>query len=873
MKVAFLILAHYQPEHLARLVHSINADWNNIFIHVDRKVELDSFTSCINSSDHPVFLEPDRRVDVNWGGFSVVEAILSLLSMAYESENVYDRFCLLSGADFPIKTHDVVKSHFESDMEFMRIDRYLIPGEFSTHSRNISFHYFTDSKSIKDRELSGKISREPYAGMGLYQGSAWWSLTRGCIEHIIDYLEINPDYTDFHRTVFCSDEIYFHSIVKNSHFSEKLSHDISVEEKNTGNIECNDHGCHYIDWNASFCSLPKILKEEDGCALLYSGMLFARKFDQEMSSRILAKLESANNASLDNGSEKILVREDHENKSDREKVWLIGDARSGTSWLADLINFDSSYHYIFEPVHPHRNPLIKHYGLLPFRHPEQQDDILEATMNAVFTARIFPPDSRVAKGQALCPDKILVKDVFAHLMAKWTVNKIDGVKVIVLIRHPFAVAASKRKFTGAIWKTDPSSICNDKYLLGYLPDGIDGFLHNLQGEFEIQVAIWSIIHSVFFQQFQQDDYFLLYYENLCLHPERELGRIMQFLGKDKSAVNNALKKIDKINKYTVEGEFIKRGRENVTAWMEGVSEDELKFGARVLNEFYLDHIYDVNYLPVENSIRKFRSCMQVVEDEQKPLFSKVVGDDGLLINERGDRKQKYIMVISHMRSYSSLLCHILGSNPDISGYAESNLSYKKFDDIIYLHESIKAMTDKDSLSTYILDKLLHNYWQLPDEMLKSNRFRFIFLLREPKDTLQSIIYMTNGFSAVVDDKGKVEVAVNYYLSRLSEMMNMARRCHASVMFIKSEEILRKTDAVLNHLTRWLVLSKPLTGDYDLFSHTGRENYGDPSRYIRTGKVCAESIEKKEICIPEKLLERCQLQYQECYAVLGDIEKY
>src|SRR5213075_544290 len=30
---------------------------------------------------------------------------------------------------------------------------------------------------------------------------------------------------------------------------------------------------------------------------------------------------------------------------------------------------------------------------------------------------------------------------------------------------------------------------------------------------------------------------------------------------------------------------------------------------------------------------------------------------------------RFIFVVSHMRSFSSLLCHILGSHPEISGYA------------------------------------------------------------------------------------------------------------------------------------------------------------------------------------------------------------
>jgi hypothetical protein len=30
----------------------------------------------------------------------------------------------------------------------------------------------------------------------------------------------------------------------------------------------------------------------------------------------------------------------------------------------------------------------------------------------------------------------------------------------------------------------------------------------------------------------------------------------------------------------------------------------------------------------------------------------------------------YVLVLSHMRSFSSMLCHVLGSHEEIAGYAE-----------------------------------------------------------------------------------------------------------------------------------------------------------------------------------------------------------
>ena len=36
----------------------------------------------------------------------------------------------------------------------------------------------------------------------------------------------------------------------------------------------------------------------------------------------------------------------------------------------------------------------------------------------------------------------------------------------------------------------------------------------------------------------------------------------------------------------------------------------------------------------------------------------------------------YLFLLSHMRSYSSLMSHLLGSSPQIDGYGEMHLRYR-----------------------------------------------------------------------------------------------------------------------------------------------------------------------------------------------------
>ena len=213
-----MIMAHDRPDHLARLVKRLDGDWIRVFIHVDAKVAIDPFRAMIPDDGRVRFLQGHERVAVNWGGFSSVQATLSLLQTALNSAKRFDRFCLLSGSDFPIKSLSDIYEGLDSEMEFIRVDRRLDDSDDNQHCRCVRYAYFPDGPA-KDRSPKGP--REVYDKISLYHGSQWWALTEGCIGHIIEYLQRNKDYAEFHRNALLSDEIFFHSIVKSSPYASR----------------------------------------------------------------------------------------------------------------------------------------------------------------------------------------------------------------------------------------------------------------------------------------------------------------------------------------------------------------------------------------------------------------------------------------------------------------------------------------------------------------------------------------------------------------------------------------------------------------------------------------------------------------------------
>ncbi|MEO8170797.1 MAG: beta-1,6-N-acetylglucosaminyltransferase, partial [Oxalobacteraceae bacterium] len=119
MKIAYLILAHDNPEHLQRLITALSSSSSSFYIHIDKKSNIAPFLSIKGNHIHLTY----ERASVYWGDFSQVDAILILLRAAVADGCHFDRFVLLSGADYPLRSAASIGQFFESnrDREFMNL--------------------------------------------------------------------------------------------------------------------------------------------------------------------------------------------------------------------------------------------------------------------------------------------------------------------------------------------------------------------------------------------------------------------------------------------------------------------------------------------------------------------------------------------------------------------------------------------------------------------------------------------------------------------------------------------------------------------------------------------------------------------------------
>jgi hypothetical protein len=303
MNIAYLILAHHQPSHLARLIKALSCDGAYFLVHVDLKTDISPFKELVPASKNIIFLENAARVKVYWGGYSIVMAALNLLRAAMALGVHFTRYCLLSGSDFPIKKNSEIEEVLSTRTEFLRVDRKLNYKKNDPHSETVRYIHLYDSRFLNPRTTPSKrlfsttervlrkIPRKQYQKIPLFQGAQWWALTNQCVRHIFKFLEENNGYMAFHKYTRVPDETFFHSIIKSSLFVECIIHDVEKVTSLDEYSESNEHGCHYIDWNSQGVALPKVLDISDTGLLMRSTALFARKFEENKSTALLSQLE------------------------------------------------------------------------------------------------------------------------------------------------------------------------------------------------------------------------------------------------------------------------------------------------------------------------------------------------------------------------------------------------------------------------------------------------------------------------------------------------------------------------------------------------------------------------------------------------------
>ncbi len=290
----------------------------------------------------------------------------------------------------------------------------------------------------------------------------------------------------------------------------------------------------------------------------------------------------------------------------KEKIWLVGSARSGTTWIASLINWQNNYRELFEPF----NFLVG--DKLHARHPYVRDGLdneyLENMGRRIFSG--LPVTRRIDQGNGgelireftNTHEGVLVKDVTSHFYAHLIKQRYPNIKLIFLIRNPFSVAISKLKKKDWFSAEEQLAALSQPHLV---EDVLSDHRHHLaaakKDSFLREIMYWSVTNHVPLKRLSSfDDVYRIYYEDFFLNPLDELIKLHSFFWSEKrftfesGAINKIVRNPSRV---TGSSGTVARGLSPIYNWQSELSHEQIRRAREIIASFGLDGLYGGEALP------------------------------------------------------------------------------------------------------------------------------------------------------------------------------------------------------------------------------------------------------------------------------------
>jgi len=283
---AILITAYKNFEHLKNLVDFFDESYS-VYIHIDQKSEVPAkYIEYLDQKSTVRLIS--REFNINWGGVNHLNAILLLAREALKDKSNI-AFHLITGHDYPIKNlEEFNRFHFvngtNSYMEYFPLPFDSWPrGGIDRLSRYNINDYVDGRKGLKKIFVEGVLKLQRIFGITrkfsdkfpkLYGGSTYWTLSRDCVEYVFKYMDAHPDFKKRFDYSFCSEEIFFQTVLLNSPLKDNIIQD----------------NLRFIVWEVRNGNFPANLDMRDFEDITKSKALFARKFEFPVSSELLSKI-------------------------------------------------------------------------------------------------------------------------------------------------------------------------------------------------------------------------------------------------------------------------------------------------------------------------------------------------------------------------------------------------------------------------------------------------------------------------------------------------------------------------------------------------------------------------------------------------------
>lgn len=308
MRHAVLIIAHKNVEQVIRLIHSLQDESLDIYIHIDKKW-------AVSPSDLQKIADAGRYVVVleeRFSGFldtwSLCEITLALMKCALSCGD-YGYYMLLSAQDYPIKPISYIKAYLDEQYPKPLIDCTPMVKDNWIYSgfRWIRFHAYYRlveriTKSVRLRKLlllpayalqlvvtmlvGSPYKRLKKEGCMLYGGSAWWILPHEIVKLCVEEVDKKTEIVKAFKLKNTPEETFFQTMAMRS----RLKDMIEVNNPHEVLQNCMTYA-YFFDETHAPTGHPYILNKNNFEMIKKRKELFARKFDIDVDAEILTMID------------------------------------------------------------------------------------------------------------------------------------------------------------------------------------------------------------------------------------------------------------------------------------------------------------------------------------------------------------------------------------------------------------------------------------------------------------------------------------------------------------------------------------------------------------------------------------------------------
>jgi len=284
----------------------------------------------------------------------------------------------------------------------------------------------------------------------------------------------------------------------------------------------------------------------------------------------------------------------YDTKNINNTIIVAGVGRSGTTLLAETINYDNKFRLMFEPFHKYKMKTLSEMNYRLYISPLNNNEKLKEEYSKILSGDIRNKWVDQYNKKYFCVNRI-IKEIRINQNLKWIKINFPEIPIVYIIRHPCAVTLSKLRLN---WDDHLFEYIGQIELVNdHLKPYID-IINSAKTAYEKHLIMWCIENSIVLNSFKKEEIFIIFYEYLITDPVKSIKKLYKHLNLN---FNNKI--IDTLSKPSLQANpqsAISRAKNIINDWTNYVDDKQKQYTKNILNEYNLDQLYTLDPLPSIN---------------------------------------------------------------------------------------------------------------------------------------------------------------------------------------------------------------------------------------------------------------------------------